>query len=258
MEAGDAQSGRYDPAKVIQTRDERGNLVLKDRETGKLISETGDVSADPTEQPPTEGSKYTVGRFEVSEAELEQMLSRQAIDDQRKATLPANADGYKLELPEGTVLPGNQQVQFDANDPGLIAARNWAHARGLDQAAFSEMLSIYASHVATQQATIAEAAQRELAKAGSNATQRVDAVGRWITAEIGHADAKPILSTMVTDAHLRFYERLMHKVTSQGTAPFSQQHRDVSPNTVDDATWSRMSYGEKKAYADRASSGGRR
>jgi hypothetical protein len=37
---------------------------------------------------------------------------------------------------------------------------------------------------------------------------------------------------------------------------FSQQHRDAEPRGVDDATWAGMSYGEKKAYAERATSRG--
>ena len=42
--------------------------------------------------------------------------------------------------------------------------------------------------------------------------RRVDAIGKWIRAEVGDADAKPILATIVTDAHLRFYENMQHKV----------------------------------------------
>ena len=78
------------------------------------------------------------------------------------------------------------------------------------------MLGIYASHVAGEQAILAERSRAEVAKAGVNAPQSVDAVGRWITAEVGEADAKPIRATIVTDAHLRFYEKLMNKITSQG------------------------------------------
>jgi hypothetical protein len=83
------------------------------------------------------------------------MIDRQAQDDLRKATLPATPDAYELKLPEGTKLPGDIAVQFDANDPGMVAARNWAHARGIDQQGFSEVLSICAAHVAQQEATLA-------------------------------------------------------------------------------------------------------
>jgi hypothetical protein len=94
--------------------------------------------------------------------------------------------------------------------------------KGLSQDEFSQVLGIYASHVAGEQAILAERSRAEVAKAGVNAPQRMDAVGRWITGEVGEADAKPIRATIVTDADLRFYEKLMNKIASQG---FSQSHR---------------------------------
>jgi hypothetical protein len=87
----------------------------------------------------------------------------------------------------------------------------------------------------------------EVAKAGVNAPQRVDAVGKWITAELGEADAKPIRATIVTDAHLRFYERLMNKVSSQGTASFTQSHR-VAPDSQGIPGFEKMSF-EQRRYA---------
>jgi hypothetical protein len=190
-------------------------------------AETGADGPDPEAPPAIDQTKHKVGKYEVSEAELAGMMDRQAQDDLRKATLPTAPDAYKLELPEGTTLPDNIAVQFDANDPGMIAARNWAHARGIDQQGFSEVLAIYASHVAQQEANLAERSRAEIAKAGANGPQRVDAVGRWITSLVGEADAKPIRATLVTDSHLRFYEKLMTQHVSQGTAPFSQQHRVI-------------------------------
>jgi hypothetical protein len=148
--------------------------------------------------------KLKVGKYEVSEAELASMMDRQARDDLRKATLPPSPDAYELKISPDAKLPGNVEFKFDGNDPGLIAAKNWAHARGLDQSAFSEMLTLYASHVAQQESVIAARSQQEIAKVGVNAGQRVDAIGKWITGEVGAADAAPIRATLVTDAHVRF------------------------------------------------------
>jgi hypothetical protein len=151
------------------------------------------------------------------------MMDRQSQDDLKKATLPPALEASKL--PTDLRLPGDQSYKFDPNDPSIVAARNWAHAKGLSQDEFSQVLSIYASHVAGEQAILAERSRQEMAKAGVNTPQRVDAVGKWIAGEMGEADAKPIKATIVTDAHLRFYEKLMNKVSSQGTASFSQSHR---------------------------------
>lgn len=195
--------------------------------------------------PVLNAEKVKIGKYEVSEADVGAMMERQALHDLRKATLPPSADAYKLELPEGTKLPGDIAVQFDVNDPGMVAARNWAHARGIDQQGFSEVLAIYASHVAQQEASLAERSRAEIAKAGANGPQRVDAVGQWITGLVGEADAKPIRATLVTDAHLRFYEKLMTQHVSQGTAPFSQQHR-VAPEANKIPGYEGMSFEQRR------------
>ena len=187
---------------------------------------------DPNATPAHNTEKLQVGKYQVSEAELAGMLDRQAQDDLRKATVPPSPDAYELKISPDAKLPGNAEFKFDGNDPSMIAAKNWAHSKGLDQSAFSEMLTMYASHVAGQNAALAARSAQEVAKAGVNAPQRVDAVGRWITGEMGEADAAPIRATIVTDAHLRFYEKLINKISSQGAASFSQSHRtapDANP-----------------------------
>jgi hypothetical protein len=205
-------------------------------------------SEDP-QTPPAEGAKFKVGKFEVSEAELAGMMDRQAQDDLRKATIPPTPDAYKLEISPDAKLPGNVEFKFDGNDPGLVAAKNWAHSKGLDQSAFSEMLTLYASHVAQQETAMAERSRAEVAKAGVNAPQRVDAIGKWIRAEVGDADAKPILATMVTDSHLRFFEKLQQRITSQGAASFSQSHR-VAPDTKEIPGYEGMSFEQRRFAQD--------
>jgi hypothetical protein len=197
--------------------------------------------------PRADAQKFKVGKFEVSEDEIATMMDRQALDDLRKATIPPTPNDYRSELAPNTKLPGNVEYKFDASDPGLAAAKAWAHSRGLDQSAFSEMLTIYATREAQQNAALAEISRAEIAKAGVNAPQRVDAIGRWIRAEIGDADAKPVLATMVTDAHLRFFEKMQQRITSQGSASFSQQHR-VAPDTGGIPGFDKMSF-EQQRYA---------
>jgi hypothetical protein len=182
-----------------------------------------EAPTDP--QAPAPGEKIKVGKFEVSEADLAGMMDRQAQEDLKKATLPSAPEAYKAELPADLKLPGGVEYKFDQSNPSLVAARNWAHAKGLSQDEFSQVLGIYASHEAQQNAMLAERSRQEVAKAGVNAPARVDAVGRFITAEMGEADAAPIRATIVTDAHLRFYEKLMNKISNQGAASFSQSHR---------------------------------
>jgi hypothetical protein len=207
-------------------------------------------SDDPGAPAANSAEKVKIGKFEVSEADLAGMMDRQAKDDLRKATLPPTPDAYELKISPDAKLPGNVEFRFDGNDPSMIAAKAWAHSKGLDQGAFSEMLTLYASHVAQQNAVLAARSQQEIAKVGVNAPQRLDAVGRWITAEVGEADAKPIRATIVTDAHLRFYEKMMQKISSQGAATFSQSHR-AAPESNPIPGYENMSFEQRREAQDR-------
>jgi hypothetical protein len=190
-----------------------------------------DPAAVPSGALPTEGQpeKFRVGKFDLTEADVAAMMARQSAEDLRKTTVPASPELYEATLPDNFKPPA-VEFKFNPNVPSLVAAKNLAFAKGWNQQDFSEALAIFAGHVAGQEAVLQERARAEIAKAGINAPQRVDAVGRWITSMVGDADAKPIRATIVTDAHLRFYETGMSKLTSQGSASFSQQHRAAPDN----------------------------
>ena len=207
-------------------------------------------AADPTAPAAASTEKHKIGAYEISEREFGEMMTRQAAEDLRKATLPAAPEGYEAELPADLKLPNGQSYTFNQNDPSLVAARNWAHAKGLSQDEFSQVLGIYASHVAGQEALLAERSRAEVAKAGVNAPQRMDAVSKWITGMVGEVDAKPIRATIVTDAHLRFYESIMTKLTSQGTANFSQSHRVPPEDSNKISGFENMSFEQRRQAQD--------
>lgn len=230
----------------------RGYSPARDHREATAAADPAAVPAhQPAEDPQTANSteKLKVGKFEVSEADLAGMMDRQAQEDLRKATLPPTPDEYKLELSPGAKLPGEVEYKFDTADPALQAVKNWAHARGLDQSALSEILTIYATHEAQHNADMAARARAEVAKVGVNAPQRVDAVTKWITGEMGAADAKPIVATMVTDAHLRFFEKMMLKASSQGVPSFSQSHR-AAPETNPIPGFENMSFEQRRHAQD--------
>jgi hypothetical protein len=219
-----------------------------------------DPAAAPSEAPhaeaapPPEGQRYRVGRFEVSEDQLGEMLQRQAVEDQRRLTLPAAPAEYRAELPADFKPPAGVEYKFNEADPSLVAARNLAHSKGWSQEDFSQALAIFAAHEAGKEAVLQERDRAEIAKAGINAPQRVDAVGRWITSMVGDADAKPIRATIVTDAHLRFYETIMSKLTSQGSASFSQQHR-TAPDDAKIPGYENMSFEQRRFAQDQRARG---
>jgi transcriptional regulator with XRE-family HTH domain len=146
-------------------------------------------------------------------------------------------------------LPNGMSYTFDQTDPSLVAARNLAHAKGWSQQDFSEALGIFASHHAQQEAALAERSAAEVAKVGVNAPQRLDAVNRFITAEMGEADAKQIRSLIVTDSMLRYHERMIQKISSQGAASFSQSHR-VPPDTAAIPGYDKMSFEQRRQAQD--------
>jgi hypothetical protein len=218
------------------------------RATGEPLPDPAAV--DPAAPAAASTEKLKVGKYEVSEADLASMMDRQAQDDLRAATRPASPEGYEAKLPADLKLPGGQTYAFDQNNPSLVAARNLAHAKGWSQQDFSEALGIFASHIAGEQAALAERSQQEIAKIGTNGPQRVDAVGRWITGEVGEADARPIRATIVTDAHLRFYEKLMNKISSQGAAGFSSAHRLPAEDSTKIPGFSKMSFEQQRFAQD--------
>lgn len=209
-------------------------------------------STDPQALPADASSKVQVGKYEIDETRLGEMLQRQAEQDLRKATLPASADLYEAKLPEGFQLPGNIEYRFNSDDPSLVAARNWAAAKGLTQAEFSQVLGIYASHVAGQEAALAERSRAELEKVGVNAPQRIDAVGKFLDGFMGTADAKQIRALIVTDSMLRYHEAVMNKLTSQGSASFSQSHRVPAEDRSAIPGYAGMSFEERRFAQDQA------
>jgi hypothetical protein len=132
----------------------------------------------------------------------------------------------------------------------MKAAQAMAHAKGWSQQDFSDALAIYASHAAGQEAALAERSRAEVARAGVNAPQRVDAVGRFITAEMGEADAKQIRALIVTDSMLRYHERMIQKISSQGTASFSQSHR-AAPEANGIPGYESMTFEQRREAQDR-------
>jgi hypothetical protein len=212
-------------------------------------AKAGNPQEQPAAQDPQAPSteRYKIGAHEISEKELGEMLQRQAAEDLRKATLPATPAEYRAELPADLKLPGNVEYKFDQSNPSLVAARNWAHQKGLSQSEFSEVLAIYAGHEATQNAILAERSRAEILKAGINAPARVDFVGKWLDGFVGKQNAAPIKATLVTNAHLEMFEAVISKLTTQGTASFSQSHR-TAPDANGIPGYETMSF-EQRRYA---------
>lgn len=186
-------------------------------------------------------------------AHLDELATFKAADDSRRATLPATPEAYELKLPETFKAPEGIDVKLDANDPMYKTAREMAHAKGWSQSDFSDALGVVAAMKAGEAAQYETAKTANLAALGTKGPERIDAVTRWLAANFGEAEVKPVLATLATTAHVTMFEKIISKLSSQGSASFTQSHRDVDTGKLSPEAYEKLGYGEKKAYAERMS-----
>jgi hypothetical protein len=90
------RSTGYSPAR------DRYEQIRATQDQARGEAPPGDQPALPlgdSQTPPADaGAKVKVGRYEIDERALGEMMQRQAADDLRKAKLPPSADAYKLEI----------------------------------------------------------------------------------------------------------------------------------------------------------------
>lgn len=209
-------------------------------------------AADPAAAPPN-AEKHKVGAYEISESELAAMMTRQSADDLRKAQVPATPADYKIRLDAALPAGVEQSLIFDRNDPmaaaTLDAARQWAHNKGLSQAEFGELLGVYANGKAAEISIINRAAAAEREKLGAMGGQRVDAIAQWVRGEVGDADAKLIISGLACAAQVTFMEKIITRLTNQGSANFDQRHR-AAPDDSTIPGFAKMSFEQQRFAQD--------
>lgn len=187
-------------------------------------------------------------------AERDELKTFKAAEDVKALSRPQTPEAYKVELPADFKPPAGVEFKFDMNDPLIAQARALAHAEGLSQEGFSKQLGLYAASKIGEEAQITAARTAEIGKLGANAGARVDAVVNFFTGmdtSADKGDAKAIAGMLVTARHVEAFERLITRIGSQGVPGFSQKHRDVDTGKVSDEQWSKMSYGQKKEYAEK-------
>jgi hypothetical protein len=181
-------------------------------------------------------------------ARFNELSTKDAADEVRKSTLPQSADGYKIELPKDFTMPQGVEFQFDDKAPEMAQARAMAHAKGWTQQDFSEALGIFAAAKVAEQATINTARAAEVGKLGATGPQRIDAVTRWMDAQ----GLGVLKSSLVTAAQVAAWEGHITKVTSQGSASFSQSHRST-PEANKIPGYENMSFEQRRLAQDQLS-----
>jgi hypothetical protein len=199
---------------------------------------------------------YDVATGKVNEEKFSEHLNAQAAriaaDDSRKLSLPQTAEAYKTELPADFKPPEGVEFTFNQNDPLLAQAKATALELGIPQEGFSKLLSLYAGAQVASATQIQAAKNAEIAKLGAAGPARVTAVTTYLESTLGKTDGAQLASRMFTADDVRIMEKLVARVASQGTAGFDNRHRNVDqPGKVDSATYEKMSYSEKKEYANK-------
>ncbi len=87
--------------------------------------------------------RHKFGDVELTESPVRGLMERNAIEDSRKATLPAKPEDYKFEVSKNFVAPQGIELTLNDKDPAPPLARQLMHdidqGRG-GQEAFSRMV----------------------------------------------------------------------------------------------------------------------
>jgi hypothetical protein len=175
-----------DQARYAQVRaGPDGGSEWVDRST--LPSATDAPSTAPADpgKPADPNARHRFGDTEFSEQEMRDFLTARADAELRKTNLPASPENYEAKLPDGFKAPEGIDIKIDTTAPEYLDAAKWAHAKGLGQQEFSEMLSLHASLLARQEAAIDTARRVEVAKLGANGTARVTSLETWLRGMVG-------------------------------------------------------------------------
>jgi hypothetical protein len=239
-----------------------GVITAKQRTDG---GQNGVPQPDAGGQQPQPGQaaavdgKLHVGDLELTEADVRGLMERKAAEDSRRATMPRDAAGYSLDLPEGFVLPPDvSEWAWNLEDPNSAAllgqAKEWAFAHQIDGPAFSKLLGLYASNQIADQQRFDQARKAEVTKLGPNISVRVDSVNTWLEAQVGSTLAHALRQTMVTARSVEAYEKLMRSFITQGVGGSPGAGRDGAgsqPARMSDADYNSLSYHEKLSYAQK-------
>ena len=231
------------PKSFERTRFEQDQKAARAPGDAKASGEAPAPAAEPQQPPPV--AKIKIGRFETTEDEFNQMATRIAADDVRKGSLPQTPEAYKAELPADFKPPAGVEFKLDTANPALGQLKQVAHKHGLTQDAVNELIGVYAGNEVGTEARIKAAATAEVAKLGASGTARVDAVTRFMDG----SGLGVLKSTLVTAAQIEAWESHINKLTSQGSAPFSQQHR-VAPETNSIPGYEGMSFEQRRFAQD--------
>jgi hypothetical protein len=228
------------------------------------------AAADPTQQrdpaagdKSTSGERYKFGDFELNEQEIRKLAAHKAVQDSRKATLPATPADYRLEMPPDFKPPPGNEFIFRESDPVLgpliTQAKALAHETGMDQATFSRWMALHAATQVNEGSNLARAAEAEVAKLGALGPGRVDAVTKWLSAVGGKkfSGLVNVIKYAPLASTVEGLEHLMKQMTTQGAGTYSRIGT-LPPDNARIQNYEGMTFEQKRFAQDQARNQGRR
>jgi hypothetical protein len=182
---------------------------------------------------------------------LNEIIVRDAANQSKRLSLPEKADAYRVELPADFKAPEGVKYEFKADDPLLAQARNIAHELGIPQEGFSKLLGLYAGAQVASQQEVTTARNAEIAKLGATGPARVDAVATVFKGLLGDSDGQLLASRMFTARDVEVMEKLVSRITSQGSASFKGTGREAPQpaGRVSDEQYRAMTPAQRLDYA---------
>lgn len=165
----------------------------------------------------------------------------------RRAALAQKPEDVKIELPKDFQVPQGMEFKIDPSRPEFSKLQAAAVKHGLSSEAVSDLVGVYAETLVGSEATVKAAHAAEIAKLGANGPARVTALQTFFDA-MGAPEMKGML---VTAGIVQAAEKLVSKFSSQGAAPFSQQHREPGSTggKVSEEEYNRMGPAQRLDYA---------
>jgi hypothetical protein len=247
---GQQQGGQQQPApRPAENPNTRGVSPARDAREAAAARQPGQQEGQQEDQQQqTPGSdEVQIGDVKISPDKFKAIMQRQGEIDARDLTLPKDANGYTLDLPADFKPPEGVKFEFNKDDPTLARARQLALNRKLDQATFSDFLSVYAAERISEATKINTARNAEITKLGTMAPQRIDAVKTFVHGLLGSELGGAIEQMLCTSKQVEAFEGIINRFSRQGGTQFSQGHREQEPPKGTIPGYANMSFEQKRA-----------
>jgi hypothetical protein len=203
-------------------------------------------TAKPAAPKPIRIGNDVDGYYDASESEIQAWRAEHAAAESRRLTLPTSAEAYEVKLsPDFKAPEAFKDWRPQADHPLMAQVKQLAHEAGLTQQQFERLLSLSAAKEIGTAQMLQTARDAEVAKLGANGVNRVTAVENFISAHAGEELFKATKPLLATAAAVQVWERVINAFSGTGPRLSGNRSSERSRPQMDDATWNKMSYGEK-------------